>query len=86
MNTQITETQSTKYDTFDFKAAYEKLFDSHQKLQIQFKNALDRIAYLEKINAKLEADNAYLKKMLFSKQSEKSKKNSKNSPHRQSAI
>ena len=67
-------TTRVTYKQVDFKAAYEKLFEDNQKLQIRFQAAMDEINHLKKRVVKLEADNTYLRKLLFSQKSERGKK------------
>ncbi len=62
------------YTEVNFKVAYEKLFERHQKLEVRFQQAMDRIDYLEKRVKHLEGENAYLRKQLFSERSERKKK------------
>lgn len=62
------------YEQVDFKTAYEKLFEDNQKLQIRFQAAMDEIDHLKKRVTKLEADNTYLRKLLFSQKTERGKK------------
>lgn len=67
----------TSYEQTDFKAAYEKLFEENQRLQLRFQAALDEIDYLKKRVSHLEAENTYLRKQLFSQKSERKKKRKK---------
>ena len=62
------------YDRLDFKFHFEREFNAHQETRLKLGRALDKIEHLEKKLEKLEADNAYLKKLLFSKKTEQSKK------------
>lgn len=74
MTTAIVEKKLTPYDQLDFKYYYEREFNAHQETRLKLERALDRIEHLEKRLEKLEADNTYLKKLLFSKKTEKPKK------------
>lgn len=59
------------YEDQDFRLLYKQEYDAHQETKRKLKAAEDKIAYLEQRVEKLEADNAYLRKLLFSNKTEK---------------
>ncbi len=74
MTIAVVEKNSTSYDQLDFRHYYKREFNTHKETRLKLERALDRIDYLEKRLEKFEADNTYLKKLLFSKKTEKPKK------------
>ncbi|MDI6788715.1 MAG: IS66 family transposase [Planctomycetota bacterium] len=66
------------YETQDFQSLYEREYWAHQTTKHELKKALDRIAYLESKVAKLESDNAYIRKLLFARKTEISPKPAEN--------
>lgn len=58
------------YEDNNFRFLYEQEYSRHQETQHKLQIALDEIAYLKQKLEKLEADNAYLRKLLFSKKTE----------------
>lgn len=62
---------SSSYELKDFKKLYEQEYYSHQETKRKLQAAYDKIEYLEQRIEKLEADNAYLRKLLFGKKAEK---------------
>lgn len=74
MSTAVIEKNTVPYDQLDFKYHYEREFNAHKKTRLRLERALDRIDHLEKRLEKLEGDNTYLKKLLFSTKTEQSKK------------
>jgi len=62
-----------RYETQDFRFLYEREFFRHQETQRRLQAALDEIDYLKQKVEKLEADNAYLRRLLFQKKTERRK-------------
>lgn len=60
------ETRSREYQAQDFRILYEQEYAVHQETKLKLQRANDKIDYLEDKVEKLEADIAYLKKLLFS--------------------
>lgn len=67
----ISEISSRRYEAQDFQKLYKQEYDSHQETKRKLQAAYDKIEYLEQRIEKLEADNAYLRKLLFGKKAEK---------------
>ena len=67
---EIPKGTGSSYETQDFRALYEREYWAHQTTKHELQKAKDHIEYLESKITKLEADIAYLKKMLFSKKTE----------------
>lgn len=61
------------YEANDFRFLYEREFFRHQETQRKLQAALDEIAYLRQKVERLEADNAYLRRLLFQKKTEQGK-------------
>lgn len=61
------------YEKQDFRFLYEREWDRHQKTQHRLQVALDEIDHLKQRLEKLEADNTYLRKLLFSRKTERFK-------------
>ena len=59
------------YESQDFQKLYEQEYYSHQETKRKLQAAYDKIEYWEQRIEKLEADNAYLRKLLFGKKAEK---------------
>jgi transposase len=60
----------SSYETQDFRALYEREYWAHQETKRELQKAKDHIEYLESKIEKLEADNAYIKKLFFARKTE----------------
>lgn len=70
---QKTQPAVRHYEANDFRFLYEREFFRHQETQRKLQAALDEIAYLRQKVERLEADNAYLRRLLFQKKTEQGK-------------
>ena len=63
-----------RYEDNDFRLLYEREYHAHKETRRKLYAAESEIVYLKQRVEKLEADNAYLRKLLFSKKTEKDRK------------
>lgn len=62
------------YEDSNFRSLYEREYHAHRETRRKLEAAEAEIVYLKQRMEKLEADNAYLRKLLFSKKTEKHRK------------